>query len=246
MMQKFPRIRKQFGKAVAEFHLILSQDKILVPIDADAPRLTLAAWIYLKKAKMIQKCEICAAHFYSSDNVDPETQSILDDFIKQYPMDIKYVHHDDVTDRESLHRMYVEYALEENCNKVAVPDTIELMNATMLATMCTDCVLNGPDPAQKVQLAPDAPEITIIRPFCYLKDADLLSFTQKNLMKTHKAGIDIEEENEVIVCRETIKALSTEASNTNYNIFHSQFVVQEKYLGGGDGLYHELGDFDKD
>ena len=58
MMQKFPRIRKQFGKAVAEFHLILSQDKILVPIDADAPRLTLAAWIYLKKAKMIQKCEI--------------------------------------------------------------------------------------------------------------------------------------------------------------------------------------------
>ncbi|EAX93600.1 hypothetical protein TVAG_427220 [Trichomonas vaginalis G3] len=245
-MSKFPKIRKLFGKAIAEFHLIDPSDKILVPIDGEYPRLTLAAWLYLKKAKMIEKCNVCAAHFYSSEKVDPETQQILDDFLKLYPMDLKYVHHEAVTDRDALHKMYVEEAVAEGCNKVALPDSIEFINALMFATMITDGILNGPDIAQKIQLTPESPEITIIRPFCYLKDDEIKYFTAKNLMKTHKAGIDVEEDNTLAVCRESIKRLSTEASNTNYNIFHSQFAVQEKYLGGGDGLYHELGDFDKD
>lgn len=245
-MDKFPKIRKQFGKAVAEFHLISPEDDILVPIDATYPRLTIAAWMFLKKAKMIQKCKVRAAHFYSTPEVDAETKEIIEELLKHYPMDIKYVQHADVADRNELYKMYVEHAISEGCNKVAIPDSVELMNATMFATMCTDGVLNGPDPAQKVQLTPESPEVTIIRPFCYLKDEEIEYFTKKLEMKTKKGGIDVDEENVVTVCRGTIQYLSKVASNINYNIFHSQFAVQEKYLGGGDGLIHELGDFDKD
>lgn len=237
-------LRKKGGMACSEFHLIEDSDKIMLPIDADWLRLPLAAWTHAKVAKMPSKPKLSAVHFYSSPEPDPETKRILDEYVKHYKIDIFYVHHEQVTDRNSLYAMYIEYAAKNGYNKIAVPDSIEAMNAMMLATMCKDGVLDGPNPKQEYTVDENT-KVYIIRPFCYCLDKNIEEFVKKYDLELHPGGITVPEENEVTVSRGALNRLYNESANININFFRSQFQIQEKYIGGGDGEVHELGDFEE-
>lgn len=244
-MQVVPRVRKMFGKGVGEFKLIVPTDKILIPVDADGQTQSLVALIFAKVKKMPVKPTVLCAHFYSGEKVDEETNNIILDLLKKCPMDIIYEKCSPVSDRKELLRTYVECAVKNGCNKVAIPDTVNFMNATLIATMCTDGVFNGPDPAQNVQLAADQPNVTIIRPFCYVQDQELDSFIKKNNLQSHPTGVNVPEEKATRVARESIQLLYTEAANIHTNIFNSQFQIQDKYLGAGDGKTREVFDFEE-
>ena len=242
-MEIIPRVRKMFGKGCGEFRLINPSDKILIPIDADLPTQTLAACVFIKAKKMPEKPSMLLIHFFKGGSVDDQTKAILDEFLSKCPMDIIYEHHDPVSERKELLNVYVEAAIKNDCNKIAIPDTINFIDATILATMCTDGVFNGQDIAQHVQLSPDQPDITIIRPFCYMEDKDIVNFARKNELKEHPTAIYVEEENAVKAARNAIQIVYSEAANINMNIFKSQFVIQDKYLGAGDGKSRQVLDF---
>ena len=245
-MEVIPRIRKMFGKGCGEFKLINPTDKILVPIDADFPTQTLAACIFAKVRKMPQKPTILLIHLFQGTDVDDETKEILDEFLKKCPMDIIYEHHDPVNERKELLTAYVEAAIKNGCNKVAIPDTVNFINAMIIATMCQEGIFNGPDIAQHVQLSPDQPEIVIIRPFCYMQDQDIKNFVRKNNLREHPSAISVPEENAATVAREAIQIIYSEDANIHMNLFNSQFTIQDKYLGAGDGKTREVLDFSDD
>ena len=239
-MEITPRLRKMFGKGCGEFKLINPSDKILIPIDADFPTQTLASCVLAKVKKMPQKPSVVLIHLYESDTVSDETKEILDEFVKKCPIEIIYEHHDKVENRNDLLKAYVEAAIKHDCNKVAIPDTINLIGAMIIATMCTDAIFNGPDIAQHVQLSPDQPEVTIIRPFCYMQDSDIQNFVRKHNLREHPEAINVPEEKAIKVAKEAIQIIYTEDANIHMNLFNSQFTIQDKYLGAGDGKTREI------
>jgi len=211
-------------------------------MDSDGPSLSLCAWLQYKVTKMPQRPTLVGAHFHSTTEPCPETVSLLNQYIEKFPISIHYVQCNLPTSQSDLFRTYCDNALKHGCNKVAVADTLDFLNAQTLGNMFTEGVFNGPPAVQNIQISPEAKEISIIRPLCYVTDDELASFSQKNGFPSHPTSIRIEEPKHVTVAREAVNYMSTEANNIRMNIFHSQFAIQEKYLGTGDGKVHNIAD----
>ncbi|EAX91428.1 hypothetical protein TVAG_484420 [Trichomonas vaginalis G3] len=237
-------IKKKSAMTCSEFHLFDLNDKVIIPIDADGKKLPLACWMHFKAEKTKPKIPLLAIHFYSTPHPDPQTKLILDEFCNKYKLDIKYVHHKEVTNRDELYNMYIEQAMIQGYNKIAIPDTIEAINAAMLAKMCDEGVLDAPDPKQEFQIN-DNTSIYLIRPFCYCSNKNIEEYAQKNSFKVHPGGINPPNENSLDASTDALNILYKFSPNVSVNFFHSQFHVEEKYLGGGDGAIHEMMSFDE-
>ena len=236
----FPKIRRQFGKAFGDFPLIHSNDFILIPIDSEPKSLTLTSWMTFKVSKMPIKPKLIATHFYSTELPNEETKKALNEFILKNPIEIKYLKTNQPNSLFEMYQIYCNYAIELNCNKVALPDSLDFLNAQLLGTMFSEGVFNGPSVIQKVQITPESSEISLIRPFCYVSDEDIKPFVEKNSLPSISNAINIPENQFSKVAREAIIYMSSESNNIRMNIFHSQFSIQEKYLGTGDGKIQDM------
>ncbi|EAY23180.1 hypothetical protein TVAG_184860 [Trichomonas vaginalis G3] len=234
-------LRKKCGMACSSFHLFDDNDKIVIPIDADKFKLTLAGWMQYKIKKTTSKPTIKYIHFYASNEPDPITKQILDEFSEQHQFSIEYVHHQDINSTKELYDMYIEQADLNNFNKIAISDTIEAINCSILSKMCDAGVFDGPDPKQEISIKNEE-KLYIIRPFCYCLERDIDNYMKKNNLKSHLGGIFVTPTKSFEASRDALETLNSESTNIHINFFSSQFQVDSLYIGDGDGKAHEIDD----
>ena len=232
------RFAKQFGKGCGDFDIVNNNgtDHFLVPIDCDYIRLTLLHWLHYKTTKVPKHFKLTPIFLYSTDEPDPETVKYLNDFVQKYGLDIKYKKVDETCkDQISYNKILVDLALEYDCNKVALPDNLDYLNAVIITNMARNAKFDCYDVCQRIKLYDDKNEVILVRPFCYVDDEEIKAFAELKEFINKPTGFKLEEDQMIDISRQAINMLIDEYSNVRMNFFHSQFCVQKKYIGVGNG-----------
>lgn len=240
------KLASNYGKACGDFRLILGKDdKILVPIDAKSDYLSLVHLTHRKvsKSQPNNKPTIEIVHFYSTDNVNKETEEIIRTFVEKLDenLQLKFQKVDrEPVDLEDMYKIFVQKAIELGLNKVAVPETLDFLDAYTFGKMCDDGVFSPPDVLEAKKYGPDQPEIFIIRPLCYIEDRFFESFMRINGLEEKPGGINVKMSPTMETCVNALNTLNTDHNNAKRNFFEAQFNVQTKYLGQGEAETTEL------
>jgi hypothetical protein len=238
-MSKKSRFCRQFRGACARFQLVDPSDCFLVPIDADHPRQLLVFGL-------IKRCDrpsssppapppIHAVHFYSTDSPVPATVNYLQTFCRTRRVAFSVQKIDQPRDKADLHRIYYETAIAHNCQKVALPDSEDFIAAAILTKMSLTGVFGGPPICEPIQLGPDQPPVTFIRPFCLLTDGELAKSGTDNRFLNAPTGVNVLEDPFMAVAKSALDCMSFDTNNVRRNIFNAQFKIQKKYVGANGG-----------
>ena len=239
---KSKRFARQFGRACGDFGICNNDgvDHFLVPLDRDIEHQMLLHWMYYKTTKMPNHFKITAIHFYDSDEPNAETVSCLNEFCeKRRNLPIIYRKVVKPANRVAYNTLLVETAVELGCNKIALPDSLDFLNCTIIRNMALDGCFNGLSIVEKVKLNESSPETMITRPFCYCTDEEIKKFGEAQNFQDKPTGIRLENEEFFEIAKKGLDMLKGESTNVEMNIFHSQFSIQKKYLMTGDGPAEE-------
>ena len=233
---KSKRFARQFGRACGDFDICNNDgvDHFLIPFDHDVQHQMLLHWINYKTTKMPNHFKITAVHFYDTDEPNQQTVTALNEFCaarKNLPIVYKKVTRPETA--VAYNTMLVETAVELGCNKIALPDSLDFMNCTILKNMALEGCFNGLSVVQTVKLNDQSPPVKITRPFCYCSDEEIAKFGEALGFVDKPTGIRIEPEEFMEVAKRGLDLLKGESTNVDMNIFHSQFSIQKKYLMTG-------------
>jgi tRNA(Ile)-lysidine synthase TilS/MesJ len=175
-------------------------------------------------------------HFYLTQEPAPETVDYLRAFCaaRKIPFAIRRVEHPQ--DESELNRIFYDVAIENQCQKVALPDSVDFLGATILTNMSLHGIFSGLSISDTVQMSPDLPKITFIRPCCMLTDSEIAKFGAENDCRNEPTGIRVEENPFMRVARQAIDHMQMDSNNVKLNVFNAQFHVQKKYVGASDHL----------
>lgn len=232
------RFAKLFGRGCGDFDIVNNDgsDHFLVPIDCDYTKQSLLHWLHYKTTKVPNHFRLTPIFIYEGEEPDAETVQYLNEFVKRYGLEIVYRRATaDPSDPAACNRMLVDFALEFGCNKVALAENLDHLNAVILANMAQNARFDGCDVCQHVRPYEDRAEVQLVRPFCYVDDGAVRAFAELKEFANRPTGFAPAEDPLLAVCRESIDMLVDECSNVRMNFFHSQFCVQRKYIGSGDG-----------
>lgn len=233
-MKKFPRFWRQFNKAITDFQMLNTDDKILIPIDSDFSHLSLISCLLKKSLNMEPKIPLTIVHFYDQEIPQKNTIDYLESFCKNKKLLLK-------AKKATLQKkcqieykkLLIDAAIENNCNKIAVPDSLDFFDSCIISNMAFQGVFDGPSPVENIQIPEKDYNITIIKPLCYITDEEIIKFGESSEFLNIPTGIKIEEDELIKYSHEGLSLLLDDLSNIRMNLFNSQFNVQKKYIGGG-------------
>lgn len=232
-MKKFPRFGRQFSKALVDFQMIEVGDKILIPIDSDFSHLSLVSCLLKKSTTMEPQVPIVVIYFFSSEDPSKNTIDYLNTFCTNKKLKLITIKVEDQKKTQfEYKKLLINAAIEYQCNKIALPDSLDFFDANIISNMAFHGVFDGPSTIETVSNDKNQ-NITFIRPFCYITDDEITKFGTINKFLNSSTGIQIEDDELVKVSREGISLLIDDLTNIRMNIFNSQFNVQKKYIGGG-------------
>lgn len=230
-MKKKCRFSRQFNRACAEFRILDGPNHFLVPVDVDPPHLLLL--IALKK-----RCDrdphstITAVHLYATPEPAPPTVTFLTQFCQERSTAFAVVRRDPVADRIALKKCFYETALSFNATKVAVVDSLDYIDATLLSSMAFEGIFCGPSVCEPVQIDPDRPPVIFVRPMCLLTDAEIEAAGRECGFQGAATGVTLAEEPFMAPARAAISHMLADG-NVRLNFFNAQFRIEKKYVGDG-------------
>jgi hypothetical protein len=185
---------------------------------------------------MVKTLTIIPVHFHSTPEPNPDTVAALSAICTTLSLPF-HTKQGTATDAVSYNTLLVETAIEHGCGKIAVPDSLDWIDAMTLTSMTQEGVYNAPAIVQKVQLTPDSPTVEITRPFCYTPDELIQKYAELREFVNAPTGIHVPDHPFLEKAREALRRLVTENPGTNVpmNFFKSQFAIQSKYMGVGTG-----------
>lgn len=236
---KSKRFARQFGKACGDFNIVDPADHFLIPVDSDYPHLALLHWMNYKTTKMPQHFKITLVHFHDTPEPNPETVECLKKEASKRKLNIEFKKVEKPADSAQYYKILVEAAIEMGCNKVAIPDSLDFCDATILTNMSKKGMFDGLSIVQPVKINDSTPEVSLTRPFCYLADNEIEKFGQGSEFLNKPTGIVLEEDPYMNTARLALIDMIRDYSNVRMNFFHSQFAIQKKYIGTGEGELHD-------
>ncbi|OHT00752.1 hypothetical protein TRFO_32433 [Tritrichomonas foetus] len=237
---KSKHFAKKFGQACGDFDIVNNDgvDRFLVPIDWDYPLQTLLHWMHYKTTKIPKHFKIVAVHFHSSEEADSSLLKYFSEYCEKRSIEFHSKKVANPADRSEYLSLLVKTANEYNCNKVAVPDSIDFLNAQLITNMSLSGFFSCASINQKMRVSDGSPEVIVTRPFCYASDDDIQKYAIGSKFENNPSGIFLKEEIFMDVARKGIEMLISNYSNVRMNLFHSQYSIQQKYIGIGED--HEL------
>lgn len=241
---------KKFGSACGDFNIVNNNgtDHFLIPVDLDYQHQTLLCWIHYKTTKIPKHFKITAVHFYSTENVNEETNAHFTELCEKLQIPYKAKKVDNPSNNSEYIQILANEAIESGCNKIAIPDSLDYLNAFLLTNMATAGIFSGAQITQNIKIAnkDSESEVILTRPFCYASDEDIKNFAVECGYENKPSGISIDEDPYMAVARKGIEKLISDYSNVRMNFFHSQFSIQKKYIGIGEDkvLENPEDDFD--
>lgn len=231
-MKKFPRFSRQIGKTLIDFPMLEVGDTYLIPIDTDYSHLSLVAFMQLKNHVINNSKPMNIIYFYSTEKISNETTEYLNKFCQKRK--IEYSSRKILAEnRESFKKILIDTAIELNCNKIVLPDSLDFLDATILSNMSFEGVFSGISVIENILI--DDKKIKIIRPFCCITDDEIQQLGQINNFPNNPTGVTFPEDDNLKLSRKAIQHLLDGTSNIKMNFFNAQFNVQKKYIGIGEG-----------
>jgi hypothetical protein len=230
----FPKFARQFGKACGDFRLVEddASDRFLVVLDRDLGSQTLLWWMNYKRNKAPRHFELLALHLYSSDMPDSVCAAYLTEFCKTLKITLEFEKVCQPADFNAYIQTVARIGIARNCNKIALPDSIDWMNASVLSSMANEAVYGGPSPAEDVKVE-DLGEIKVCRPFCYCSDDAIEEWGTVNEYEGNPTGIRVEKNEFMDLAVQALGMLRNVSTNHRMNFFSSRFSIEKKYLGVG-------------
>jgi hypothetical protein len=215
--------------------LFVSGDQVLVPVDLDIPHCTLLGLMGQKICKKKIQLEIKVVHLFATVEPSYNTMTGLSNFCGSHGLKFDLMAKrtrmpNNITD---LKNIWCETAIEFKCNKVAVPDSLDFLDATILANMANEGVFTGPAAYEVIRLTSESPAISIVRPLCLFTDEDIELFGTEHNCQSAPTGISIPEADSLGPAREALRHLTTPVANIKLNFFMSQYKINEKFIGAG-------------
>lgn len=236
---KSKRFARQFGKACGDYNIVDPADHFLIPVDCDYAHVSMLHWMQYKTTKMPQHFQITLVHFYDTPEPNTETAEYLKEEADKRKLKLEFKKVEKPADSCQYYKMLVETAIELGCNKVTLPDSLDFCDATILTNMCKKGMFDGLSIVQPVKLNDTAPEVSLTRPFCYLADHEIEKYGQGSEFPNKPTGIILEEEPYMKTARLALIDMIRDYTNVRMNFFHSQFAIQKKYIGTGEGELHD-------
>lgn len=230
-MKKFPRFSRQIGKTLTDFPMLKEGDIYLIPIDTDHAHLSLTAFMQLKNHVINNSKPMNIIYFYSNENIPDETTDYLTKFCQKRKIDYS-TRKINAEDRESFKKILIDTAIELNCNKIVLPDSLDFLDGTILSNMSFGGVFDGISIIEDVSVGDK--KVTIIRPFCCITDEEIHQLGELNNFPNNPTGITFPESENLKTSRRAIQRLLDGTSNIKMNFFNAQFNIQKKYIGTGD------------
>ena len=231
-MKKYPRFGRQFAKACGRFPMFSESDRLMVPADADYCHLALIAWMHKQAEKMKTSRYLRLVHFYSS----AEPSSVTVDTLKAVSrkMNVPLFTRKVVSPKNvnEMKQILCGAAIDLGCNKIALPDSLDYIDACILCRMSCDGVFAVTSICESVNIGEKT--VVFIRPFCFVTDDEIAKFATMNEFENKPTGIRVEEEDFMETARHAIHFLLDDSSNIRMNIFNSQFNIQKKFVGSGE------------
>lgn len=249
-MKKIPggkHFAKKFGNACGDFNIFNNEglDHFLLPLDLDYADQTLLYWVHYKTTKIPKHFQVTTVHFHSSDTPNEHTISALSELCQKLSVPFKIKKVDQPENKNQYLQILVQTASEYGCNKIAIPDSLDFLNAFLLTNMAKSGIFSGASITQEMHLTPDptSPTVLLTRPFCYVGDDDIEKFAKECEFENNPTGITVAEDPYMATARQGIKGLISDFSNVRMNFFHSQFSIQKKYMGiGEDKVLGDIGE----
>ena len=233
-MRKYPRFGRQFAKACSQFPMFSESDSLLIPVDADFAHLSLILWMHKQAEKMKTTKALKLVHFYSTEEPSRETVSSLEKVCGSRGLTFSTKRVAEPHTVPELKQILIDEAVESGCNKIALPDSLDYIDAVILSRMACDAVFTGPSVCETVVVGEKT--IVFVRPFCFLTDEEIAKFATLCEFVDKPTGIRVGEEEFMGTARAALHYLLDDSSNIRMNFFNSQFNIQKKFIGaGGDG-----------
>lgn len=231
MGKPYPSVWKLFGKACAEFKLIDGTDTVLVPFDLTGPSCGLLFWLNFKSRRILVHFKIIPVYFFHGEKPNETILNELNHFCQNLSLNLEVRSVIQPRNQSELYSIYVDAAKELQCNKIALTDSLNYLNQTLLLNMCCNASFDCPALLQNIP----STNIFIIRPFGLLTDAQISTVSKGNNYPENPTAISIPPDPSLKICKAAIDHLLVPSTNISMNLFHSQFTVQRHYIGVGDG-----------
>jgi hypothetical protein len=230
-MKKKCRFSRQFNRACAEFKIFEGSNHFLVPVDTDYPHLLLLLALQ-KRSERYPQSSIKAVHLYSSAQPVSDTISFLSQFCRDHGIPFSAIRADLPSDRVTLKQLYYETALSLNATKVALSDSLDYIDATLLSSMAFEGIFSGPPVCEVIQSDTKRTPVTFVRPLCLLTDDEIAAEGRGIEFPDRPTGITVAEEPFMETARRALVHMLGDG-NVRLNFFNAQFRIEKKYVGDG-------------
>ena len=204
---------------------------MLIPVDASYGHMALLLWMHKRAEKLKISDHLKLVHIHSREEPAPETLRVVSDAVVKRKLSFATKLVDAPQDYAGLKQILASIAIENRCNKVALPESLDFINASVLTHMSCDGMYTGSSVIEPFDF--EGKEIAFVRPFCLVTDDEIRGFAEANGFEDKPTGISVREDDFMAIARNAIDFMLDGSSNIKMNFFNSQFNVQKKFIGTG-------------
>lgn len=222
------RIARHFYHGIEEFKLIEEGDRILIGLSGGKDSLSLLEWLSRKKKIYSPRFEVEALHVKMSNIAYESDNSYLKEFAESRNVKLHIVEtsFDESTDRRkspcflcswNRRKMLFNKAQELGCNKVALGHHQD----DILHTSLMNLFYQGQFATMPALIRMKKFPLTIIRPFCEVKEEDLKAWASLNEYQKVKKLCPYEKESNRTDMRNLFEKMEQENPEIRYSMWNA-------------------------
>ena len=231
------KLTKKFRKALNKYELIENDDHILIGLSGGKDSLALVEFLGKQMQIFVPRFRVTAVHI-SVRNIGYQTDTAyLENYCRQF--NVPFVHHvtefDETIEPEKnicfpcswfRRKALFRVAQELDCNKIALGHHQDDIVETLLMNLFYQGSFGTMPPKLKM----DKFEMTMIRPFCYLSEAELVQFAEMRNYKKQIRNCPYERNSQRSEMKQLLNQLKAINPNINKSVWNAMENIKTKYL----------------
>ena len=222
------RIRRQFNKGCADYHLLEDGDRILIALSGGKDSLELARLLSARARIFKPRIQVEAAHVIM-DNIPYETErSYLENFCTDCGLKLHLLHtqfNENTDSRKTKcflcawnrRKTLFEFATKQGFNKIALGHHMDDILVTFLMNLTFEGSRESMKPIMQMEHYP----VKIIRPLCLVHESDIKEVAQEHGFQMQKARCPYEETTNRTVMTAELHRLEQINPEARYSLWHA-------------------------
>ncbi len=224
---------KQMGKAIFDYRMLKTNDKVLVAVSGGKDSLSLLRLLKMRQARVPIPFEMMAC-FVDTSFIKIDIKRMKEHFQEEeVPYKICRLNLD--PEKENVdcfwcswnrRKLLFETAQSHGCNKIVMGHNLDDITETIMMNMAYFAEIS----AMKPYLDLFGGKLTLIRPLCYLEKKEIIRFFNKFDFPDLHYDCPVGNTSRRHAVRETIESLRQKCPYVKKNIFKSLKKIKKDYL----------------